>query len=74
MESFSQHLENEPTYEQEQTAPEESEVVEQFNKLKINKNAQMIRKFYDGKMKPIRIVGNAKVYLEPITIKNWALF
>ncbi|CAO4384559.1 unnamed protein product [Caenorhabditis nigoni] len=74
MESFSQHLENDPTYDQEQTESEGNEVVEQLIKLDINENAQMIRKFYDDKTKPIRIVGNAKVYLEPITIKNYMQF
>ncbi|CAO4384563.1 unnamed protein product [Caenorhabditis nigoni] len=49
-------------------------MVEQFNRLKINKNVQMVRKFYDGKTKPIRIAGNAKEYLEPITIKNCMQF
>ncbi|PIC11765.1 hypothetical protein B9Z55_027531 [Caenorhabditis nigoni] len=34
----------------------------------------MVRKFYDGKTKPIRIAGNAKEYLEPITIKNCMQF
>ncbi|CAP30908.2 Protein CBG11814 [Caenorhabditis briggsae] len=74
MESSSPHLENDQTYEQEKTESEENEVVKQLIKLKINKNAQMIRKFYDGKTKPIRIAGNAKVYLEPITIKNCMQF
>ncbi|PIC11657.1 hypothetical protein B9Z55_028940 [Caenorhabditis nigoni] len=52
MESFSQHLENEPTYDQVQTESIKNEMVEQFNELKINMNAQMIKTFYDGKTKP----------------------
>ncbi|CAO4384619.1 unnamed protein product [Caenorhabditis nigoni] len=62
MESSNPHLENDQAYEQEKTESEENEVVERLIKLKINKNAQMIRKFYDGKTKPIRIAGNAKQF------------